>query len=247
MASNRLEVSGSNTSPADNGSAKGRKPAVTEALILDAARDLMAEGGVAALSMRIVAQRAGLSATAIYHYFENKEELVNRVVMGGYVKFGRYVERVLEEHAAGSKERLHALGEAYLRFALENREHFRVLFNIQNPSPREIADLPSGGGYDLLRRCVVDAMESGSIRSADPDLVAHYLWSLVHGLVTLRLACNLHGAECCPSPDADPESLVSMFRQFMPFVDRGICPLNEEDCQDTGVSINGKKVGQFDE
>ena len=43
----------------------------TEAAILEAARDLLAEGGLDAVSMRAVASRIGLSATAIYNYFDN--------------------------------------------------------------------------------------------------------------------------------------------------------------------------------
>ena len=51
----------------------------TETAILVAARDLLAEGGLDALSMRAVAARVGISATAIYNYFTNKQALVRRV------------------------------------------------------------------------------------------------------------------------------------------------------------------------
>ena len=45
----------------------------------------------------------------------------------------------------------------------------------------------------MLRRCVVEAMEAGELRRADPDLVALHLWSRVHGIITLFLVCDVAG------------------------------------------------------
>ena len=72
-----------------------KRSAETEAMILDAARGLLAEGGLPALSMRVVAERVGLSATAIYHYFDGKDDLVSSVVRGGYQRFGVYLHEVM--------------------------------------------------------------------------------------------------------------------------------------------------------
>ena len=52
----------------------------TEEAILEAARNVLAEGGVGALSMRSLAERVGVSATAIYHHFDGKDALVAQVV-----------------------------------------------------------------------------------------------------------------------------------------------------------------------
>jgi len=195
----------------------------TERAILFAARDLLAEGGLEALSMRIVAERVGLSATAIYHYFEGKDQLVRRVVENSYVRFDEYLQGAVGEEKKGSLDRLLALGEGYVRFAFENQEYFRILYNIQARSPRQIDELPGGGGYHLLRQCVIDAMESGELQDANPDLVAHYLWTCVHGLVTLTLACDLDRA--CEAPVADvPTSAVQLFRAFEPLLRDGLRP-----------------------
>ena len=146
------------------------RAADTETAILEAARDLLAEGGLEALSMRGVAARVGVSATAIYNYFENKQALVRQVVTQGFERFSGYLRGAIVDLPVGSSERLKALGEAYIRFALENREHFRVIFASHAETPQDIEELPEGGGYALFRQTVVDAMEAGSIREADPDL-----------------------------------------------------------------------------
>ncbi|UCF41183.1 MAG: TetR/AcrR family transcriptional regulator [Gemmatimonadota bacterium] len=199
----------------------GSRSGDVERAILEAARDLLAEKGLQGLSMRTVAERVGVSATAIYHYFENKEELVERVVQQGFLRFGEYIEQAMRAHSRGSLERVRAVGEAYLQFALENHAYFRVLFNLQRPHPHAIEDLPEGGGYGLLRQAVVDAMDSGAMRTVDPDLMVMYLWSLTHGLLMISLACQL---EHCPEFRATPEARtpLEMFHAFGPLVREGV-------------------------
>ena len=205
----------------------------TEAAIVEAARNIVAEDGYPALSMRSVADRVGLTATAIYHYFDGKDELVTRVVQSGYRRFGEYLSEAGDQHPVGSLERLLALGDAYVRFALENQEYFRVLYNIQT-RPRELEELPGSGGYDLLRGCVVEAMEAGNLREGDPDLIAHFLWTSAHGLVTLALACNIECSGCRVLGD-DPQGAVNLYRDFMPFLTDGLRPRNgTSDAGDAG-------------
>lgn len=195
-----------------------------ETALVEAARDIVATDGMGALSMRAVAERVGVSATAIYHYFHGKQALVDRVVETGLRRVREYLEEAAEGHPRGSFERLVALGEAYVRFALENREYFRVIFGTHAGQPQVIDDLPLSGGFDLLRECLCNGMASGAIRPhPNPDLVAIYLWSLVHGLVTLELACVL---DAPPPPGCPrgtlPGSAVDIFRAVAPLVAHGL-------------------------
>ena len=199
------------------------RAAETEAAILQAARDLLAEGGLEVLSMRGVAKRVGVSATTIYNYFENKRELVHRIVMQGFERFDVYLREAAARAPQGSAERVYALGEAYIRFAMENREYFKVLFTIQGEQPREMEELPESGGYYLFRQTVVEAMESGAFRRSDPDLVVIYLWAHVHGLVTLSLACNL-GQHC--TREEEPVGAAELFASLRDFVMRGLTPID---------------------
>jgi AcrR family transcriptional regulator len=201
----------------------------TEDAILAAARDLLAEGGLEALSMRAVASRIGLSATAIYHWFDSKETLVDRVVTHGFERSEAYLWKAIDHLPAGSIERFAALGEAYIRFAMENRQYFKIIFAIQPDAPRQIDDVPGKGGYRVLRRCVVEAMEAGNIRKADPDVVVLYLWSLVHGLVTIFMACDpaamLAEAEACCSEIEDVGDLtIGLFQHFRVLMREGLLP-----------------------
>lgn len=191
--------------------------------ILSIARDVLATQGLDALSMRGVADRAGVTATAIYHHFDGKQALVEEVVLSGYRRFERYLEDAVALHPPASVERLAALGEAYIRFALENQEHFRVLFGIRSHTPRPIDELPGGGGYFLLRQCVVDAMEAGTLRSdVEPDVIVHFLWSVAHGLVTLELACGISDPEADGCPGSGQGTPIELFRAFRRIVEPGL-------------------------
>lgn len=191
-----------------------------EVAILEAARDLIADGGFEALSMRAVAERVGVSATALYHYFQNKQALVDRVVRSAFERFAASLEAAARREPAGSLERVAALGEAYIQFALEHEAYFRVIFGMLR-DPRSIEELPAGGGYPLLRRCVEEATASGAMRPADPDLVAHFLWATVHGVVTLSLAFRLRGCEGCRG-ETGQTSPLELFRAFGPFIRQGL-------------------------
>ncbi len=127
----------------------------------------------------------------------------------------------MADRPPGSVERLRALGEAYVRFALENREYFRVLFATHGELPEEIEELPEGGGYTLFRDSVIAAMESGVIRRADPDELVLYLWTHVHGLVTLLLSCD-PGARCRHS--GEQLNAPDLFARFSEFLWDGLRP-----------------------
>lgn len=218
--------------------------AQVEQAILEAARDLLASGGPTALSMRQVADHVGVSATAIYHYFKGKQDLIDRVVLKAFERFGAYLREAMDSQPAGSVERFGALGEAYLRFALENEEYFRIMFSMQVRDAAMLEQVPDGGGYHLLRSAVVDALSAGTIRvpepraeansggnlqQADPDTIATYLWSTVHGLVTLSLC----GAASRCQVEAVPTA-IDMYKAFIPMIAYGI--RSPDGCAESGVA-----------
>lgn len=211
-----------------------REPAQAEAAILDAARDILATRGVDGLSMRQVADHVGVSATAIYHYFDGKQDLVNRVILSAFERFGAYLSEAMESHPRGSVQRIVALGEGYLKFALENQAYFRVMFSIAPEDRAALDELPDAGGYHLLRTAVADAVEAGTIRGLDSelleafedagvpagthaDVLSMFLWSTAHGLVTLAL-CG--AADHCQSQEK--LSVLDLYRAFDPLLGTGV-------------------------
>ncbi len=174
--------------------AAGRtSPAETQRRIVESARAALARDGYGELSMRTVAQRAGITPGAIYRHFRDRDELVDRVVADSFIAYELELTRAIAAHPVGSVARIVAAGRRYIQYAQEHPEAFRVLFSPFRDRPRRLAELPGQGGFKLLRECVAEAMESGELRKGDADLVTFFLWSRVHGIVMLLLACDFAG------------------------------------------------------
>lgn len=193
----------------------------TERRILEIAWDLLVKGGIESLSMRAVAAQVGISATAIYHHFENKQDLVDRIVVLGFRHFNEYLQQAIAGQPAGSLEKLLVLAEAYIRFAYENQQYFQVICRIRSDAPGRTEDLPVHSGYDLMRQCVGECIEKGVFRSGDPGVISTYLWSIIHGLVTLTMTGSLHGGEPY-GPGDQLETQIHLLRAFAPYISRGL-------------------------
>src|SRR5262245_57949686 len=94
-----------------------------KAELLAAASALLDEGGAGAVSLRAAARRAGVSATAPYRHFADKEVLLAAVAAEGFRAFGAALTA-----AASNPTPLAAMGLAYVRFALAHRGLFRLMF-----------------------------------------------------------------------------------------------------------------------
>lgn len=190
-------------------------PGTTLHDIVESTRTLLASRGYKSLSMRDVAADAGITAAAIYRHFAHKDALVDFVVNDTLREFELQLLRAIAPLPVGSFERIAALGAGYIRIATEHEEQFKVLFTRIGQGPRKLADFPGQCGYQVLRQCVVEAIEAGTVRHADPDLVAFFLWSRVHGIVMLLLACDFNDTLPAAIGELTPENLFTATRDFV--------------------------------
>lgn len=154
--------------------------------ILDAAVALLETEGLAALSMREVARRAGLSHQAPYHHFGDREAILAALVEAGFWE----LKAALAAHRQASclSERLTGQGLAYVTFALRRPAHFRLMFR---PELVQVGKFPAaeqaaGGAFSELEAMVLAIRPSlGCHAESDPLISLH--WSLVHGLAQLLL------------------------------------------------------------
>lgn len=159
--------------------------------ILDAARELFAERGYEAVTMREIGKRIEYSATALYNHFEDKEALVQELCRQDFRDFAqRFLEAVV-----GSKSVVESAcraGFVYLGFAEKFPQHYRLMFMTPLPeSPpaegeREDARV---NAYVFLRGLVEQLIAGGHLRPelTDVDLVAQSVWSILHGAAALDL------------------------------------------------------------
>ncbi|GHG16865.1 TetR/AcrR family transcriptional regulator [Streptomyces hydrogenans] len=151
------------------------------AACLRAARELLEEDGSAALSLRAVARRAGVSATAPYRHYADREALVSAVAAEGYRELAEHLSA--DRPAPSTPDDLAAVAVVYVRFALEHPALFRAMFAEPcDPTGEErVAATEAISSY--VRALVRDAFPG----TEDTDALSTTVWALVHGLAFLHL------------------------------------------------------------
>ncbi len=168
--------------------------------ILEAARDLLSEHGLAGLSMRAIAERIEYSPATIYLYFRDKEALIHDVVHTGFLVLRETTQAELAALAEGASaaEQYSAMGRAYARFALENTAYFRVMFELPGAARFEwedcaARDASQPDGFEVVVQVIEQAVAEGSMAVADARRTAIIGWGLIHGLTSLYLSGSLGG------------------------------------------------------
>jgi AcrR family transcriptional regulator len=159
--------------------------------ILRASHELMREGGIAALSMREVARRTGVSHQAPYHYFPDREAILAELIGGGFNQLYDYMVSSLGT-ARTRSDKMRRIGEAYVRFAFDDPELFKLMFRCDmcdlSRHPEQHANATRV--FDLVAQSI--GVSGTAANKADPDLTPVIAnWSLVHGLSTLILEGKL--------------------------------------------------------
>ncbi len=158
--------------------------------ILDAAGALFLEHGYEGLSMRQIAERIGYSATTIYRYYEDKDDLLFAIVQEGFTRFGRQLSKAARA-SADPRGRLAALGHAYIAFGLKNPVYYRLMFmqrfDLMFESRAE-ESAPMIDSFEVLRETVEQAMGAGLLRPGDPVTTSSVIWATVHGITSLAIA-----------------------------------------------------------
>jgi len=158
----------------------------------NAAMRLFAEHGYDGVTMRALAAELDCSPMTPYRYLAGKEELFALVRTEAFRRFADRQERA----AAGGGsviDRLLRLKKSYIRFAVDQPDAYRIMFELRQPGSRRHPELTaeSKRAFSYLHATVVDAVAAGHFRG-DPLTIAHLLWASTHGLVSLHLAGKLN-------------------------------------------------------
>jgi AcrR family transcriptional regulator len=158
------------------------------ALLEEAVRTIR-DDGTAALTLRAVGARLGVSRTALYRHFADKSALLNAVSEDGFSRLADSLERAWNDGGHGISG-FEAQGRAYVRFALDNPSHYRVMFGVWTSRERDNSALRAAGAraFQLLVDALIELQREGIARREDPpDRMARYVWSAVHGIAMLGI------------------------------------------------------------
>ena len=156
--------------------------------LLDEALATVRAEGVEALTLREIGARLGVSSTALYRHCADKRALLTAVATEGFRKLREQLATAWDE-GGGGRAGSRAMGGAYIRFAVENPSHYRVMFSrFVDPEPqeRELA-AEAVGAFQSLVDSVATLQRAGLLRADDPVLLARYVWAVVHGVAMLAI------------------------------------------------------------
>jgi AcrR family transcriptional regulator len=156
-----------------------------------AATRLFARDGYRAVTLRAIAAELGTSAMAPYRYFENKAEIFAMVRAEGYRRFADAQQRAFAS-SSDPLARLLEMRSAYVRFALDHPDEYRVMFELHQEPEERHPELSreSHRAFTLLEEAARLAIDA-HVLAGEPTTVAHLLWSSLHGMVSLHLAGKL--------------------------------------------------------
>jgi AcrR family transcriptional regulator len=142
------------------------------AALLRTAGEILEKEGLGALSLREVARRTGVSHNAPYRHVPDRDSLLAALAEEGFREFG---------DALASRPRPE-MGEAYVAFALEHPQRFRLMFG---GAPEGVRDARA---FEALKSSLADLGEGA-------EYAAAAAWSLMHGLAHLLLDGRFAGRE----------------------------------------------------
>ncbi|NLT35140.1 MAG: TetR/AcrR family transcriptional regulator [Gaiellales bacterium] len=171
---------------------KGLAPRVplSRERIITAAVELLDERGLAGFTMRALGEHLGVEAMAIYHYFPNKQTLLEALGTGVDLAafFGGYVG--LPTDGCSASDLVVELGMRYLQFAHENPAQFTLLFSVLPIDYASWEEFVNGTStFRIPQSAVEKGIETGEFPSRPGfgvNEMSYALWAFVHGLAMLR-------------------------------------------------------------
>jgi AcrR family transcriptional regulator len=182
--------------------------------LIAAAERLFAEHGPDGVTMRQLASALGVSPMTPYRYFKDKDAILAAVRASGFARFAAAMEAATKATADG-RDRSQATGRAYVKFALENPDSYRLMFDFAQPNEADYPELTaaSARARAMLIRHAEGLVKAGEAQG-DPEMIAHILWAALHGGLVLQMAGKL-------SPGVDPSALR---REAFNAIMRGLKP-----------------------
>ena len=161
------------------------KVSKTKIRILDAASALFLDGGAAALSVRAIANRAGLSTIGIYSHFKGKQGILDTLYIEG---FGYVSDAVKASHAEGDpKAAIIAATHRCIMVAEQHRAHYKLIFGEGDSNYIPSSDAKQAGRdafFELVALTSTALPEHATLDERQQFAVG--IWALVHGFISLQ-------------------------------------------------------------
>ncbi len=189
-------------------------PELAEKILL-ATAEIIEENGPDGVTMRGVASRIGYTATTIYLYFENKDDLLDQTVVRA---FGWFAEAMHEAVSASAEnEHIRDRARAYVTWALAHGGMYRLMF--QHDSIRPLDSETHSVQPRTLRdstALISKAIDAGTIpQYHHAETIARINWAGLHGIVSLAMSGRLFGPPDSFTPEELRERALALADEFV--------------------------------
>ncbi|WP_417564334.1 TetR/AcrR family transcriptional regulator [Microbacterium sp.] len=148
--------------------------------ILRAAIDLIDEtDDAAALTLRGIARRAGISAPAIYAHFADLPKLIDAMLAKSFTQLATAVQNAIEREAEPDRQLIVA-GDAYVRFGQTHPARYGVMFAAEGYAQNAVQT------FVLVSQSLQRCIDVGLSASTNPRDDVWMVWAALHGIATLR-------------------------------------------------------------
>ena len=184
----------------------------------DAASALIAERGVEAVSLREISQAAGVSHTAAYRHYADKQALLAALAEDGFRQLADINRRTIAATPGGPVPQLMACGRAYVRFGVQRPHVLQLMFSQAIPdwSAHPSLQQASEELAQTLAGVVAAGQAAGAMQPAPLGQMTLTAWSLVHGLAMLLVGKRI------PVPAVDDAFVEHMAEQCVALLMRGL-------------------------
>jgi len=161
--------------------------------ILCAACELLEENNIASLSLRAVAKKVGVSHTAPYRHFKDKESLLAGIAAQGYDELGSQLADAVKSHPGDPAAQLQEAGHKYLQYSIKCPQCTQLMFAGILPCDDTYPELKASGesAFNGLKTIIEEGQAQGVFKEGDIEMLALTAWSGIHGLTLLAIGGNL--------------------------------------------------------
>jgi AcrR family transcriptional regulator len=162
--------------------------------LIQAGIAILSKEGVQGLSLRKVAKHAEVSHAAPYAHFADKQALIAAIAAEGYNRL--YQQLITAKTQADDPlTRLVRIAFAYVQFAIDEPDHFRITFSGAVEAEQNYPEYveQSKRCFALVVAVIADCQSHGIFAQRDTQLVAVSIWASIHGFVQLLLSNQLPG------------------------------------------------------
>jgi AcrR family transcriptional regulator len=165
------------------------------ALVAEALRTIQKDG-VETLTLRTVGDRLGVSRTALYRHFSDKQALLAAVAREGFRMLEEALTAAWEGHGRG-RDGFEAMGVAYVNFAVSHPSHYRVMFGrfVESCSKDPALVEKARNAFQVLVDSLAEQQQAGIVRKDDTLMLARLIWAVVHGIAMLAIDGQLPGID----------------------------------------------------